>query len=96
MTLWIWNRIFLNDPAFEQIQSAFIHTCLIAVLVIAFCCILGWGVAIGLYVLERSQKKGLALALAFLLNVDYQREEIVKAIEKALNDSGFSEDFNSF
>ena len=28
--------------------------------------------------------------------MDYQREEIVKAIEKALNDSGFSEDFNSF
>ena len=69
LTLWIWNRIFLNDPAFKQIQSAFIHTCLIAVLVTAFCCILGWGAAIGLYVLERSQKKGSALALSFLLNV---------------------------
>lgn len=69
VTLWIWNRIFLNNPAFEQIQSAFIHTCLIAALVIAFCCILGWGAAVGLYVLERSQKQGLALALSFLLNV---------------------------
>ncbi len=69
VTLWIWNRIFLNNPAFEQIQSAFIHTCLIAVLVIAFCCILGWGAAVGLYALERSQKQGLALALSFLLNV---------------------------
>ena len=69
VTLWIWNRIFLNNPAFERIQSAFIHTCLIAALVIAFCCILGWGAAVGLYVLERSQKQGLALALSFLLNV---------------------------
>ena len=69
VTLWIWNRIFLNNPAFERIQSAFIHTCLIAALVIAFCCILGWGAAVGLYALERSQKQGLALALSFLLNV---------------------------
>ncbi len=67
--LWVWNRIFLNGPAFEQIQSAFIHTCLIAVLVIVFCCILGWGAAVGLYVLERSQKQGLSLFLTFLLNV---------------------------
>ena len=34
--------------------------------------------------------------LAFLLNVDYQKKEIVKAIKKALNDSKFSEDFHSF
>ena len=35
-------------------------------------------------------------SLALLLNVDYQKEEIMKAIEKALNDPGFSEDFYSF
>ena len=35
-------------------------------------------------------------SLAFLLNVDYQKEEIVKAIEKVLNDPDFSEDFHSF
>jgi ABC-type amino acid transport system permease subunit len=67
--LWIWNRIFLNAPAFAQIQSAFIHTCFIAGLVIVFCCILGWGAAVGLYALERSQKQALSLCLTFLLNV---------------------------
>jgi len=35
-------------------------------------------------------------SLAFLLNVDYQKEEIMKAIEKALNDPDFSEDYHSF
>ena len=35
-------------------------------------------------------------SLAFLLNVDYQKEEIVKAIKKALNDPDYYEDFKSF
>ena len=35
-------------------------------------------------------------SLAFLLNVDYQKEEIVKAIKKALNDTAYYEDFKSF
>lgn len=33
--------------------------------------------------------------LAFLLNVDYKKEEIVRAIDKALNDPNFIEDFHS-
>tara|TARA_B100000315_G_scaffold191716_1_gene182061 strand:- start:194 stop:1093 length:900 start_codon:yes stop_codon:yes gene_type:complete len=35
-------------------------------------------------------------SLSFLLNVDYQKEEIMKAIEKALNDPDYYEDFKSF
>ena len=35
-------------------------------------------------------------SLSFLLNVDYQKEEIMKAIEKALNDLDYYEDFKSF
>ena len=35
-------------------------------------------------------------SLAFLLNVDYQKEEIVEAIKKALNDPDYYEDFKSF
>ena len=35
-------------------------------------------------------------SLAFLVNVDYKKEEIKQAIKKTLNDPDFYEDFKSF
>lgn len=67
--VWVWNRLFLNDPAFVQIQAAFVNTCLIACLVILICVIMGWATAVGLYFLQRSGMQAATLALTFALNL---------------------------
>jgi ABC-type spermidine/putrescine transport system permease subunit II len=69
LIVWLWNRTFLNAPAFEQIRSAFLHSGLIGLLVILFCVVLAWAAAVGLYALERSRVPLLALLLTFLLNL---------------------------
>ncbi len=67
--LWLWNRLFLNYPAFVQIQSAFLNTFLIGLLCIVFSVALAWSVAVGLYFLPNSRAPYLTLPLTFLLNL---------------------------
>ncbi len=69
MLLWLWNRLFLNYPAFVQIQGAFINTFLIALLCIVFSVALAWSVAVGLHFLPNSRIPYLKLPLTFLLNL---------------------------
>ena len=44
--LWIWNLLFLNTPALQQVETGFINTILVAFLVIVFAAVLGWGTTI--------------------------------------------------
>ena len=66
---WLWNRTFLNLPAFEQIQTAFLHSSLIALTTVVISMGLAWSVAIGVYFLERSTIAPLAFLVSFLLNL---------------------------
>lgn len=67
--LWIWDRIFLNYPAFVQVETAFLNTCLISLICIVFSVILSWSAAVGIHFLPRSRAGYLALPLTFLLNL---------------------------
>ena len=74
---WLWNHTFLNLPAFEQIQTAFVHSSLIAVTTVVISLGLAWSVAIGLYFLERSALAPLAFLVSFLLNLIRSVPQIV-------------------
>lgn len=67
--LWLWNRAFLNYPAFVQIQSAFFNTCLVSLICIVFSILLSWPVAVGLHFLPHTRVHYLTLPLTFLLNL---------------------------
>lgn len=75
--LWFWNHLFLNKPAFIKIETGFLNTILVAVLVIIFSSMLGWSTAVGLYFLEVSRYSALYLAAAFLLNIIRSIPQIV-------------------
>ena len=72
--LGIWDALFLNRPAFEQIQSAFGHSALIALMALAAAVFLGWAAGVGLYFLEGHP---LALPIQFLLNLIRSVPQIV-------------------
>lgn len=40
--LWIWDLLFLNNPALRKLENAFFNTMLIGVLVIIFSLVLAW------------------------------------------------------
>ena len=67
--LWIWNRVFLNYPAFSQIQSAFFNSFLIALVSIGWSVVLAWSTAVGLHFLPDSRFSYFMLPLTFLLNL---------------------------
>ncbi|MBT5875581.1 MAG: hypothetical protein HOH43_19315 [Candidatus Latescibacteria bacterium] len=67
--LWLWNRIFLNYPAFTQIQSAFLNTFLMAFLCIIFSLLLAWSTAVGLHFIPSTRAPYLLLPLTFVLNL---------------------------
>ena len=67
--LWGWDRVFLNYPAFVQIETAFLNTCLISLICLVFSIVLSWSAAVGLHFLPRSRAGYLALPLTFLLNL---------------------------
>ncbi len=76
LLLWLWDSMFLNQPALEKVQIGFIHTLVIAVLVITFSVLLGWSIGIGVYFLENSSSP-LYLFVTFLLNVIRSIPQIV-------------------
>ena len=74
---WLWNRAFLNLPAFEQIQTAFVHSSLIALITVVISMGLAGSIGIGLYFLERSALASLAFLVTFLLNLIRSVPQIV-------------------
>ncbi len=75
--LWIWDTLFLNQPALEKVQLGFFNTFLIAVLVIVFSFALSWAVAVGVYFLEQMQVPVFYLSATFLLNIIRSVPQIV-------------------
>ena len=67
--VWIWNMGMLNAPALTQIESAFIHTMIVSVLVVTFSSVLGWSAAMALHFSEGSEYRRWHLVLTFILNV---------------------------
>jgi ABC-type dipeptide/oligopeptide/nickel transport system permease subunit len=55
--LWIWDAIFLNAPAFERIQAAFLNSLSTGVMVVIAALVFGWLLGVGLHLLERSEAR---------------------------------------
>jgi hypothetical protein len=65
----IWLLLFLNEPAREQIQAAFLNTLLGAVIVVIVALLLGWGTALLLHTLENGRRRTAYLLLTYILNL---------------------------
>lgn len=55
--VWLWNFAFLNEPAFERIQTAFLNSLVTGSMVVVMALLLGWFAGVGLHLLERSGSK---------------------------------------
>ena len=66
--LWLWDVVFLNEPALERIQTAFVNSFFTGSMVVVFSLIVGWSAGVGLYLLEHSKWRKLSGAGTLILN----------------------------
>lgn len=76
LLIWIWNILFLNEPALRQLESGFLNTLIISLLVIIFSTILGWGTTILHNILEHNFPR-VRIGLVFLINIIRSIPQIV-------------------
>jgi len=69
LLLWIWNLIFLNKPAFEQITHGMLNTFIISVIAVLISFLTGWLFGVMLHFLEKMNQKTPYLIITFLLNI---------------------------
>lgn len=69
LLVWLWDKLFLNTPALKQIESAFIHTIIISLLVIIFALVLAWLTTLALHYTERKPFIPIYISINFLLNI---------------------------
>lgn len=67
--MWVWNAIFLNSPALERIQTAFLNSLATGLAVAVLSLVLGWAMGVGMNVLERSERKTLYGLATFATDV---------------------------
>jgi len=76
ISIWIWNILFLNEPAMRQLEAGFINTLIISFLVIVFSTILGWSTTLLHNILERNFPK-IQIVLVFIINIIRSVPQIV-------------------
>lgn len=69
ITVTVWNFLFLNKPALQKVITGFINTFTIAILVVTFTLMLGWGFTLLLHYLGKSKGKSGYMAVMFVLNL---------------------------
>ncbi|MEE9117520.1 MAG: hypothetical protein V3U02_02845 [Calditrichia bacterium] len=74
--IWIWNILFLNEPALRQLESGFLNTLIISMLVIVFSTVLGWVTTLLYHLLARSFPK-VQIVLVFFINLIRSIPQIV-------------------
>jgi ABC-type methionine transport system permease subunit len=65
--IWMWDVLFLNTPALDQIEKAFVNTMVSSILVAMLSLVASWILALTLHFTE--EKRALHLSLNFLINV---------------------------
>jgi hypothetical protein len=76
LLIWLWNILFLNKPALHQLETGFINTMIIALLVILFAAAFGWAITLLDYRLALKFHR-LQLILAFFINLIRSIPQIV-------------------
>ncbi len=74
--LGLWDAVFLNQPAFLLLQTAFVNTLTAGVLVVVFSLALGWPIGVALYFLE-TRRPAFYLSFTFVLNIIRSIPQIV-------------------
>ncbi len=67
--LWVWDMLFLNAPALERIQTAFMNSLATCAAVVVLALVGGWVIGVGLHSLERSDRKVLYSLASFAADV---------------------------
>jgi hypothetical protein len=76
LLIWIWNILFLNEPALRQVETGFLNTLIISLLVIVFSALLGWGTTLLHHWLGHTFPK-LQIILIFFINLIRSIPQIV-------------------
>ena len=69
LSLWIWNSIFLFTPALRKLETAFINTVLISLLVTVFSLVLAWGLAMLSHYAKEHYRGVFYYPLNFFINI---------------------------
>jgi hypothetical protein len=77
LSLLIWDVLFLNKPALNKVVTGFFNTFIIALLVVLFTLVLGWGVSLLLHSLQSRSNKAPYLMATFFLNLIRSVPQIV-------------------
>jgi ABC-type dipeptide/oligopeptide/nickel transport system permease subunit len=72
-----WAAVFLNSPALHELLRAFVNSLAGALLVVLCALVFGWATGVGLYFLDRFEKRRIYLVLNFLLNLIRSIPQIV-------------------
>jgi len=75
-SIWIWNILYLNEPALRQLESGFLNTLFISLLVIIFSILLGWSMTLLYDLLNRGFPR-LQILLIFIINLIRSIPQIV-------------------
>ncbi len=76
-SLWAWDAMFLNQPAFLRLQAAFANSMIGAALTVLFTLVLGWSLGVALDTLHRRVNRVPYLLLTFVLNLIRSIPQIV-------------------
>jgi len=74
--IWFWNILYLNKPALRQLESGFLNTLFISLLVIIFSIIFSWTITLLYEILKRRFPK-LQIILIFFINLIRSIPQIV-------------------
>jgi len=69
LLLWLWDSVFLNEPALARLQTAFVNSALTGFMVVVFSVAFGWAAGVWLHLLGRSKWKKLFGISALVVNL---------------------------
>ena len=75
--LWLWDFFFLNKPAFETLNQAFVNSLFVAFLVVFFSFVHAWGWTMLMHYLEENEKYHALNGIHFVLNMIRSVPQIV-------------------
>ncbi len=75
--LWVWDIVFLNQPAFLQLRTAALNTLVVACCVVLFSFGLGWLCGLALHFSGEARSRVLSLLITFILNLIRSIPQIV-------------------
>lgn len=69
VVLWAWDVVFLNAPALDSLQRAFFNSLFTGGVVVVLALAVGWGLGVGMHLLERSGGTALYGFASFIIDI---------------------------